>query len=144
MPTFLLKSEPSVYAYADLERDKRTVWDGVANNAALLHIRAARKGDAAYIYHTGDERRIVGLARLVSDPYEDPKNPGLNGEGLPKLAVFDLAPVAAATVPLSLDDMKGDQRFKGFDLLRLPRLSVMPVPPEIDRLIRKLTGLPSK
>lgn len=142
MATYLLKTEPSVYSYADLVRDKRTTWDGVSNNAALIHIRAARKGDQALIYHTGEERRIVGLAKITSDPYEDPKNPGLNSAGAPKMAVFDLAPVAAVKKPLTLQDMKADARFKDFDLLRLSRLSVMPVPPELDRIIRELTGLP--
>lgn len=144
MTTYLLKTEPSVYSYADLVRDKRTVWDGVSNNTALIHIRAVRKGDRALIYHTGDERRVVGLARVLTGAYEDPKNPGLNAAGLPKLAVFDLAPVAAAKTPLSLEEMKADKRFAGFDLLRLARLSVMPVPPEIDRLIRELAGLPTE
>ncbi len=144
MTTYLLKTEPSVYSYADLVRDKRTVWDGVSNNTALIHIRAVRKGDRALIYHTGDERRVVGLARVLTGAYEDPKNPGLNAAGLPKLAVFDLAPVAAAKTPLSLEEMKADKRFTGFDLLRLARLSVMPVPPEIDRLIRELAGLPTE
>jgi predicted RNA-binding protein with PUA-like domain len=143
MTTYLLKTEPSVYAYADLARDKKTTWDGVTNPAALAHIRAAKKGDQAFIYHTGDERRIIGLAKIISAPYEDPKKPGLNSAGAPKFAVFDLAPVAEAKKPLSLDEMKADERFEGFDLLRLPRLSVMPVPPKIDALIRRLTGLPS-
>lgn len=141
MTTFLLKTEPSVYSYADLARDEQTVWDGITNNAALLHIRSVKKGDAAFIYHTGDERAIVGLASIVSNPYQDPKTPGSNTKGEPKFAVFEIKPVKAAPKPLSLDAMKADERFAGFDLLRLPRLSVMPVPAPIDALIRELTGL---
>lgn len=141
MTTFLLKTEPTTYSFADLQRDKRTTWDGVANPAALIAIRSARKGDQAFIYHTGDERSIVGLAAIVSDPFEDPNNPGVTKDHLPKAAVFDLKAVAAVKTPLSLEDMKSDARFKGFDLLRLPRLSVMPVPPAIDSLIRRLTGI---
>ena len=71
MAYWLLKTEPSDYSYADLERDGRAVWDGVSNNAALKHIRSVRKGDEALVYHTGDERQAVGLARVVSDPYPD-------------------------------------------------------------------------
>ncbi|MBC7771519.1 MAG: EVE domain-containing protein [Pyrinomonadaceae bacterium] len=138
MTTYLLKTEPSVFSYADLARDKKATWDGVANPAALIFLRGMRKGDEAFIYHTGDERAIVGLASVVSNPYEDPKSPGLTKDGLPKSAVIDLKPRRAAAVPVSLDLMKSDVRFKGFELLRLPRLSVMPVPPEIDRLVREL------
>lgn len=141
MATFLLKTEPGTYSYEDLVREKRTIWSGVANPAALIALRSARKGDEAFIYHTGDERAIVGLATVVSDPYEDPENPGLNKEGLPRAAVVDLKPIRAAKAALTLDAMKNDDRFKGFDLLRLPRLSVMVVPPAMDKLIRKLTGL---
>jgi predicted RNA-binding protein with PUA-like domain len=141
MATFLLKTEPTVYSYADLAGDKQTTWDGVTNNTALLHIRSVKKGDQAFIYHTGDERAIVGLASIVSGPYEDPKNPGLNAKGQPKFAVFDIKAVKAASKHLSLDEVKADKRFAGFDLLRLPRLSVMPVPEKIEAVIRDLTGL---
>jgi predicted RNA-binding protein with PUA-like domain len=141
MATFLLKTEPSTYSYADLVREKRTVWSGVSNPAALKALRSMRKGDAAFIYHTGDEKAVVGLARVVSGAYEDPERPGTNTEGLPKFAVVDLEPVRAAKTALSLAEMKGDARFKDFELLRLSRLSVMPVPGPIDKLIRKLTGI---
>ncbi len=141
MTTYLLKTEPSVYSFDDLAGDKRTVWDGVTNNAALANIRRVQKGDQAFIYHTGDERQIVGLAAIASGPMEDPKNPGLNAAGSPKFAVFEIRALKKAATPLTLGAMKADARFAGFDLLRLPRLSVMPVPPEYDRLIRKLTGL---
>jgi len=141
MPTYLLKTEPSVYAYADLAREKKTTWNGVSNPAALIQLRAMRKGDEAFIYHTGDERSIVGLASVVSNPFEDPENPGVNKEGLPKLAVVDLKPFKVAKSPVTLDFMKADKRFAGFELLRLPRLSVMLVPPAIDKLVRELAGL---
>ena len=65
MATFLLKTEPSSYSYADLAREKRAVWDGITNNAALAHIRTMRKGDEVFIYHTGDEKAIVGLASVM-------------------------------------------------------------------------------
>lgn len=141
MTTLLLKTEPADYSFDDLVHDKTTVWDGVTNNAALANLRRARKGHGAFIYHTGDERAIVGLARIAGDPYEDPARPGLNKAGEPKFAVVGIRAVKKAKSPLSLGAMKGDERFAGFTLLRQPRLSVMPVPPEIDALIRELTGL---
>lgn len=135
MTTFLLKTEPGEYAYDDLVSDKRTTWSGVSNAAALQAIRSAAKGDEAFIYHTGDEKRIVGLARIVSDPYPDPD------AGDPKLAVFDLTALKRAKTPVTLAQLKADRRFDGFALVRQPRLSVMPVPPVIDALLRKMTGL---
>src|SRR5262249_37932612 len=106
MATFLLKTEPSVYSYLDLMRDKTTTWDGVANPAALLALRTMRKGDQAFIYHTGTERSIVGLASVITDAY-----------GQPKFAVVDLKAKKAAKNPVSLEMMKNDKRFVGFELL---------------------------
>lgn len=142
-PTALiLKTEPSEYNFSGLVRDGRAVWDGITNNAALGFLRAARKGMPAFIYHTGDERAIVGEARVDSDPYEDPANPGLNARGLPKFAVVDLVPVRAAKAPLTLEAMRADRRFavEGFELFRQGRLSVVPVPEKVERLIRTLLG----
>jgi predicted RNA-binding protein with PUA-like domain len=141
MTAFLFKTEPTVYSFADLQRDKRTTWDGITNPAALKFLRTATKGDTAFIYHTGDEKQIVGLARILGAAYEDPKQPGTTAAGEPKFAVLDIAPVKAAKTPLTLETMKADPRFKGFELLRQPRLSVLPVPAEIEALIAKLTGL---
>lgn len=141
MATFLLKTEPDNYSFDDLVRDKRTHWDGVRNPTALMNMRMVKKGDEVYIYHTGKERRIAGLAKVVSDVYEDPDNPGLTGKGDLKGPLFDLSPVAPATKDMTLSDFKADDRFKDFDLVRLSRLSAMPVPPKLDKLIRKITGL---
>lgn len=141
MATFLLKTELDNYSFDDLVGDKRTHWDGVRNPTALMHMRTVKKGDEAFIYHTGKERRIAGLARIVSDVYEDPENPGLTGKGDLKGPLFDLAPVKAATKDVTLADIKADDRFKGFDLVRLSRLSAMPVPPMLDTLLRKMAGL---
>lgn len=143
MPTFLLKTEPSEYSFDSLVRDGRTVWSGISNNAALAHLRAARKGDQVLIYHTGDDRAIVGAAAIVSDPYEDPAKPGRTGAGTPKFVVVDIGAGKRAMRPLTLATIKSDRRFAvpGFELLRQSRLSVMPVPEEIDALIRALTGL---
>lgn len=133
MSYWLLKTEPSDYSYTDLERDRRTVWDGVANNAALKHMRAVREGDEALIYHTGKERRAVGVARVVSDPYPDPQSDD------ERLVVFDLEPLRELATPAPLAEIKQDPDFTAFDLVRIPRLSVMPVPA---KLWRKLTSWP--
>ncbi|TVQ34458.1 MAG: EVE domain-containing protein [Phycisphaeraceae bacterium] len=130
--TYLLKTEPGDYSYDDLERDKSTVWDGVANNAALLHMRAVKKGDEAYIYHTGNERAIVGLAAITSDPYPDPN------EDDEKLVVFDVRAKKRAKNPVTLADIKADNRFSDFALVKQGRLSAMPVPKKLDELLRSM------
>jgi predicted RNA-binding protein with PUA-like domain len=121
MSYWLLKSEPEAYAFADLVRDGSTVWDGVANNAALKHIRDVKPGDQALIYHTGDERQAVGLAEVTSDPYPDPRGDD------PKLVVFDLRPLRALARPVTLAEIKADPFFADFALVRQGRLSVVPV-----------------
>ncbi len=141
MRTFLLKTEPSEYSFDDLIRDRATTWTGVANPAALAHLRSARKNDYAFIYHTADQRAIVGLARFTSNPYEDPDKPGRTETGLPRFAVIDLKPVKWATLPVPLAALKADTRFADFALIKQSRLSVMPVPPELDAAIRAMAGL---
>lgn len=124
MNYWLLKTEPSDYTFDDLAKDKKTVWDGVANNAALINIRNARKGDLAFIYHTGDERQIVGIAQLTSDPYADPKLDN------PKMAVFDVKPVKKLKTPVTLAQIKADKKYSEFRLIKEGRLSVVSVPKE--------------
>ena len=120
-----MKTEPSEFSYSDLEREKRGVWDGVTNNTALIHIRAMRKGDRALIYHSGGEKSLVGLAEIVSDPYPDPK------VGDPKVVVVDIAPAGRLSRPVPLGAVKKEKEFASFDLVRISRLSVMPVPPAL-------------
>ena len=122
MARWLLKTEPDCYAWGDLVRDKRTVWDGVTNALALKHIRTMKKGDAALIYHTGDERAAVGIAEIISAPYADPK------QDEEKLVVMDLKPKRKLPNPVTLSEIKADKSFAGWDLLRNGRLSVVPVP----------------
>lgn len=141
MATYLLKTEPGTYSFDDLVRDGRTTWDGVSNAAALIAMRAMKKGDEAYIYHTGDERAIVGLAVVTKGAYEDPKSPGLNARGEPKHAVVDLRASKAARTPVTLDVIKADKRFASFPLVKIGRLSVMAVEPTLDRALRSLAGL---
>ena len=121
MAYWLLKSEPDVYSYADLERDRQTIWDGVNNNLALKHIRTMQIGDLALIYHTGDERRAMGIAEVVSIPYVDPKLDD------PKRAVVDVKALKPLPKPVTLTEIKKDPDFEGFDLIRISRLSVVPV-----------------
>jgi predicted RNA-binding protein with PUA-like domain len=122
MSYWLLKSEPNVYSYSDLERDLHTVWDGVNNNLALKHIRTMAIGDLALIYHTGNERRAMGIAEVISEPYPDPK---LND---PRRVVVDLKVGRSLHYPVTLAQIKqNSDRFIGFDLLRISRLSVVPV-----------------
>lgn len=121
MAYWLLKSEPDVYSYADLERDRQTIWDGVNNNLALKHIRTMQIGDLALIYHTGDERRAMGIAEVITSPYVDPKLDD------PKRAVVDVKAVQPLPKPVTLAEIKKDPDFEGFDLIRISRLSVVPV-----------------
>jgi predicted RNA-binding protein with PUA-like domain len=123
MAFWLLKTEPSEFSYSDLERGKRAVWDGVKNNTALIHLRAMRKGDRALIYHSGGEKSLVGLADIVSNPYPDPN------VGDPKIVVVDLSPAGRLTRPVPLGAIKKEKEFASFELIRISRLSVMPVPP---------------
>jgi len=122
MAFWLLKTEPKTYSWDDLTRDKKTAWDGVANALALKHLRAMHKGDQAVIYHTGDERAGVGVVDVVSEPYADPS------ESDPKLVVVDVKPRRRFARAVGLDEIKSDPVFQGWDLLRIGRLSVVPVP----------------
>lgn len=121
MAYWLLKTEPSDYSYADLEGEQGTLWDGVSNNLALKHLRQIRRGDQALIYHTGRERMVVGIAEVASDPFPDPERDD------PRLVVVEVKPKRKLAEPISLADIKSDPELKDFDLVRLPRLSVMPV-----------------
>jgi predicted RNA-binding protein with PUA-like domain len=118
---WLLKTEPSTYSYADLERDKKAVWDGVSNALALKHLRSMKRGDLAFIYHTGDEKQIVGIAEFTTDPYSDPK------EKDTRLVVVDLKPRERLARPVTLSEVEADAEFRDFELVRMGRLSVMPV-----------------
>ncbi len=134
MEHWLLKTEPSTYSYHDLARDGRTTWDGVSNPVALRHLRAMKKGDQAFIYHTGKEKAIVGIARVTRAGYPDPRH------GDSKLVVVDLEPVRAVARPVTLAEVKADRRFVDFALARMPRLSVMPVTPPQWKTLLSLAG----
>jgi predicted RNA-binding protein with PUA-like domain len=121
---WLLKTEPSSYAYDDLERDKRAAWDGVKNPVALKNLRAMKEGDAALIYHTGDEKAVVGTALVVRAAYPDPKAKD------PRLVVVDLTPAGRLPRPVTLAEIKGLPAFADSPLLRQGRLSVVPLTKE--------------
>lgn len=121
MSFWLLKSDPETYSYDDLERDKKTVWDGVSNPLALKHIRGMSKGDLAFVYHSGDEKAIIGIVEIVSAPYPDPKQKD------PKLAVVEIKAKERLATTVSLAAIKGRKDFADFLVVRMSRLSVMPV-----------------
>jgi predicted RNA-binding protein with PUA-like domain len=121
---WLFKTEPSVYSYQQLVKDKKTVWDGVANNLALKNLRDIKKGDLVFIYHTGDEKQAVGIARALGGAYPDPSKKD------PKLLVVDVEPVKALPKPVTLAQVKADKKLANFDLVRNSRLSIMKVTDE--------------
>jgi predicted RNA-binding protein with PUA-like domain len=121
MAYWILKTDPDSYSVDDLERDGRTVWDGVANAQALINIRQMWPGDEALIYHSGDDRAILATARIVSDPYPDPQ---LND---PKRAVVDVEMGRRLERPVTLAAIKADPTFADLALVRQGRLSVVPV-----------------
>lgn len=123
MAYWLFKTEPSDYSFADLARDRRVVWEGVRNPTALGHLRAVKKGDVVAIYHTGSEKSVVGLAEVTRGAYPDPKL------GDPKRVVVDLKPVRALPAPVPLADFRVDPVLKTTELVRISRLSVMPLSP---------------
>jgi predicted RNA-binding protein with PUA-like domain len=128
MPQYwILKTEPSEYAFADLQRDGRTRWDGIRNPVALKHLRSMHRGDQAMIYHTGDEKRIVGLATAASEPDEN--------------AVVELEAGRSVPAPVTLAAIKADPAFKDLALVRMGRLSVVPVPPEIWKKLLAMAGV---
>lgn len=142
MPTtYLAKTEPDAYSYDDLVREKRTHWDGVANPAAQMHMRAIKTGDEVLFYHTGGERRIAGLATVVKGAYPDPDHPGTTAKGDPKRVLFDIKPAAAATRDCTLDAIKADGAFDEHPLVKQSRLSVMPIEPKLATKLKKMAGL---
>ncbi|TLX69573.1 MAG: EVE domain-containing protein [Thaumarchaeota archaeon] len=132
MNYWLVKQEPSVYNYDKLKKEKKTVWDGVRNNLALKHIRSMKKGDKALFYHTGDEKQVVGIILITTNPYPNPK------EDDKRFVVIDVKPISRLKKPVTLEEIKKDNAFKNWELLRISRLSVMPVPKQIwDVIIKK-------
>ena len=118
---WLVKEEPTHYGWDELVKDKKAVWSGVRNALAQKHLRAIKKGDRIFYYHTGEEKAVIGIAKALGDAYPDPEDQA------GKQAVVDVAPVARLRRPVTLAEIKADPSFKDFPLVRISRLSVMPV-----------------
>jgi predicted RNA-binding protein with PUA-like domain len=121
MPNYwLLKTEPSTYAFDQLERDGRTTWDGVRNNLALMHLRAMKAGDQVLIYHSGAVKAVIGLARVAAAAYPDPQ------QSDPRFVVVDLTPLRRLKRPVTLAEIRGVPALAELPLIKMTRLSVMP------------------
>ncbi len=135
---WLAKQEPGGprgYSFESLRKDGKTVWDGVHNNLALKHMREMRPGDQVLFYHTGGERRAVGIMEVTSGPYPNPE------EDDERFIVVDVKYKKPLRRPVTLDEIKASEKFRDWELVRISRLSVMPVPPEIwDEIIRISRG----
>ena len=134
---WLVKQEPSGprgYNFSTLEKEKTTVWDGVHNNLALKHMRNMKKNDLVMYYHTGDERQIVGIMTITSKPYPNPE------EDNERFVVVDVKYKKRLKNPVSLELMKKEKSFKNWELLRISRLSVMPVPTDIWNTIIRISS----
>ena len=129
---WLVKQEPTSYSFDTLEKEGTAVWDGVHNNLALKHINSMKKGDQAFFYHSGDEKQIVGILEVISNSYPNPK------EKDKRFVVVDVKHKKRLKRPVTLAEIKKEKKFKDWDLLRISRLSVMPVPKEIwDKILEK-------
>ena len=124
MAQWLMKEEPEHYSYDQLVKERKTVWAGVRNPLAQKHLRSIKKGDRIFYYHTGKEKAIVAIATAASDAYPDPNDTAS------KSSVVDVAPVKKLARPVTLAEIKADRAFADFPLVRMSRLSVMPVTDE--------------
>jgi predicted RNA-binding protein with PUA-like domain len=132
MNYWLVKSEPSVYSWEQLLKDKKTVWDGVRNYAARLHLRAMKKGDQVFFYHSNEGTCIVGIAKVVKEAYPDPKDK--------EWSAVDIAPLKSFKNPVSLAQIKAEKKLKNMALVRIGRLSVSPVTEDEFNIICKLSA----
>jgi len=130
---WLAKQEPKSYNFSILKKDKKTIWDGVHNNLALKHINNMKKGDLILFYHSGDEKQVVGIMEVSSKPYSNPE------ETNERFVVVDVKYKKELQHPVTLSEMKKQKKFKNWELIRISRLSVMPVPKEIWNSIIKMS-----
>ena len=121
MANWLVKSEPATYSFSDLERDGRTVWDGVRNNAAALHLKAMKVGDEVLFYHSQEGLAVVGIARVVKEAFPDASDPA------GRFVAVELAPVRPLKRPVTLQEMKATPALAALEMIRQGRLSVSPV-----------------
>ena len=130
---WLIKEEPNKYSIDDLIKNKKTIWDGVKNNLALKNIRQIKKNDEIFYYHTGKEKAIVGIVSVIKDPYPDPN------EEDDRYVVFDIKFLEKLNKKVTLSEIKSKKLFEKFELVRIPRLSVMPVTKKYWKEIIKLS-----
>ena len=119
MNYWLLKTEPDTFSWDDLVRDKKTGWDGVRNFQARSHLKAIKQGDQAFVYHTGEEKAVVGIAKVTRENYPDPADN--------EWVAIEIAPVKKLKNPVTLAQIKADKRLANMVLVRASRLSVQPV-----------------
>ena len=131
---WLFKEEPTHYSYDMFAKDKRAVWSGVKNPVAQRNLRSVKKGDRVFYYHTGDEKSVVGIAKALGDAYPDP------ADASGKAYVVDIGPVKKLARPVTLKEIKADTFFADFALVRISRLSVMPVSDPQWARIEKIAG----
>jgi predicted RNA-binding protein with PUA-like domain len=134
MAHWLVKSEPNKYSFADLQRDGKTVWDGVRNHAAALHLKAMKLGDEVFFYHSQEGLEVVGVAKVVKESFLDPS------DATGRFVAVELAPVRALKTPVSLQAMKANPALSGLEMIRQGRLSVSPVRPQEWAAILKMAG----
>lgn len=134
MSFWLVKSEPSVYSWEQFVQDKQTVWSGVRNYAARIHLRSMRKGDEVLYYHSNEGVEIVGIAKVVKEAYQDPTTDD------DRWVAVDIKPVKKLKTPVPLDTLKKDKRLANMDLVRLGRLSVQTVKPEEWEIVMEMAG----
>ena len=131
MNYWLVKTEPDTYSWDDLVKEKKGTWDGVRNFQARSNMKSMEKGDKVFVYHTGDEKSVIGIAKVVTAPYPEPKDPDW--------VAVDLAPEKKLKKSISLSQIKSDKRFANMVLVRASRLSVQPVEEEKFNLIVSLS-----
>ncbi len=134
MNYWLIKSEPFKYSWEQFEKDGQTFWDGVRNYAARNNLRAMKKGDLAFYYHSNEGMEIVGIAKVVKEAYQDPTTEE------EAWVVVDFKPFKKLKTPVSLAQIKADKRLADMDLVRLGRLSVQSVKPEEWEIVMALSG----
>jgi predicted RNA-binding protein with PUA-like domain len=132
MANWLFKEEPETYSFADLQRDGATTWSGVANPQAQKNLRSVKKGDRVFFYATGKVKAVVGVMEVTADPAPDP------ADAAGKRVAVTVKPVRALAAPVALSAVKADEAFAGWELVKLPRLSVMPVPDALWKKIEKM------
>jgi len=138
MAHWLIKSEPEVYSWDQLNKDKQTRWDGIRNYAARLHLRNMKKGDPVFFYHSNKGMEIVGIASVAKEAYPDPTSSD------PAWFAIDVKPVKKFVKPVSLEQIKKEKKLAGMALVRISRLSVQPVTEEEWNIIMKMGGMESE